>query len=214
MEYWILQYNPAVLTEGCPHPPEVPEERDYWRIRYYANAINVGDIAFIRHGNDYRRGRKRGIYNVATVVSVPPHNTEGANQITLMWASDRPCYDAAAYRRLGRYPAILIEYQSLEDLQPPLLVDELRAHGLGGLLVIRMPQSGIYRLDHATGERLLEYIPEHGEGTNKLKEPFGKFIEAELGANILLIACGFLGIWKTKISNEMVDREARYESTY
>lgn len=158
MEYWILQYNPATLTEGCPHPPEVQEERDYWRIRYYADAINIGDIAFIWHANDYRRGKSRGIYNVATIVSVPPHSPEAENQITLMWESDHPCYDTVAFNRLGRYPAILIQYPTLDDLHPPLLVDELRAQGFGDLPPIKMAQGGIYRLDRAVGHRLLEYI--------------------------------------------------------
>jgi len=31
-----------------------------------------------------------------------------------------------------------------------------------------------------------------------LKEPFGKFIETELGAGFLLIACGLPGTWKTE----------------
>jgi predicted kinase len=36
-----------------------------------------------------------------------------------------------------------------------------------------------------------------------LKEPFGKFIEDELGAGILLITCGLPGTWKTETSEEI-----------
>jgi len=36
-----------------------------------------------------------------------------------------------------------------------------------------------------------------------LREPFGKFIETELGADILLITCGLPGTWKTETSEEV-----------
>jgi len=36
-----------------------------------------------------------------------------------------------------------------------------------------------------------------------LREPFLKFIESELGSDILLIACGLPGTWKTETSEEI-----------
>ena len=36
-----------------------------------------------------------------------------------------------------------------------------------------------------------------------MREPFGKFIEAELGADVLLITCGLPGTWKTETSEEI-----------
>ena len=36
-----------------------------------------------------------------------------------------------------------------------------------------------------------------------MKEPFRKFIKAELGAGILLITCGLPGTWKTETSEEI-----------
>ena len=36
-----------------------------------------------------------------------------------------------------------------------------------------------------------------------MKEPFGKFIERELGAGVLLITCGLPGTWKTETSEEV-----------
>lgn len=36
-----------------------------------------------------------------------------------------------------------------------------------------------------------------------MKEPFAKFIEAELGSDILLITCGLPGTWKTETSEEV-----------
>ncbi len=40
-------------------------------------------------------------------------------------------------------------------------------------------------------------------GADELKQPFGKFIESELGADILLITCGLPGTWKTETSEEI-----------
>jgi predicted kinase len=36
-----------------------------------------------------------------------------------------------------------------------------------------------------------------------LRQPFAKFIESELGADILLITCGLPGTWKTETSEEI-----------
>jgi len=36
-----------------------------------------------------------------------------------------------------------------------------------------------------------------------LKEPFAKFIESELGPDVLLITCGLPGTWKTETSEEV-----------
>jgi len=38
---------------------------------------------------------------------------------------------------------------------------------------------------------------------DKLKEPFRKFIETELGSGFLLIACGLPGTWKTETTEEV-----------
>ncbi len=153
MGYWILQHNPAILSLNCPHPLEVPPNIDYWRIRYYADKVSISDIAFIWHA-----GSARGIYDVATIISAPPHSSKVGNWISLMWESDLPYYEPNAFTRLGRYEAILIERKYQDDLQPPILPEELEQQGFGNLPVIRMPQSGIYRLDQTVGERLLEYI--------------------------------------------------------
>ncbi|TEU18795.1 MAG: ATP-binding protein [Dehalococcoidia bacterium] len=37
----------------------------------------------------------------------------------------------------------------------------------------------------------------------RLREPFAKFVESELGADTLLIACGLPGTWKTETSEEI-----------
>ncbi|MFW6102370.1 MAG: AAA family ATPase [Chloroflexota bacterium] len=36
-----------------------------------------------------------------------------------------------------------------------------------------------------------------------MKEPFAKFVEGELGADVLLITCGLPGTWKTETSEEI-----------
>jgi predicted kinase len=37
----------------------------------------------------------------------------------------------------------------------------------------------------------------------RLKEPFGRFVENELGVGVLLITCGLPGTWKTETSEEI-----------
>jgi len=37
----------------------------------------------------------------------------------------------------------------------------------------------------------------------RLKEPFAKFVERELGTDVLLITCGLPGTWKTETSEEI-----------
>ncbi len=41
-------------------------------------------------------------------------------------------------------------------------------------------------------------------GDDRLKKPFVKFIETELGSGFLLIACGLPGTWKTEMTEEVV----------
>jgi len=41
------------------------------------------------------------------------------------------------------------------------------------------------------------------KGGDRLKEPFVKFIETELGSGFLLIACGLPGTWKTETTEEV-----------
>ncbi len=36
-----------------------------------------------------------------------------------------------------------------------------------------------------------------------MREPFAKFIDAELGSGFLLIACGLPGTWKTETTEEV-----------
>jgi hypothetical protein len=153
MEYWILQHNPANLRIGYPHPSEVPQARDYWHISRYVNDVSAGDIGFI-----WLAGSNRGIYKVATVVSVPPHSPEAARQIDRLHEADKRFWVNPAERdRLWQLPSLLIEHQYPHDFSPPVTVAELRQQNLGGLLVIRMPRWGIYRLEPSAGAQLLRY---------------------------------------------------------
>ncbi|MBA7660907.1 hypothetical protein ES703_68913 [subsurface metagenome] len=43
----------------------------------------------------------------------------------------------------------------------------------------------------------------HNREAMGMKEPFAKFIESELGAGFLLIACGLPGTWKTETTEEV-----------
>ncbi len=40
-------------------------------------------------------------------------------------------------------------------------------------------------------------------GADRLREPFAKFIDSELGTGFLLIACGLPGTWKTETTEEV-----------
>lgn len=154
MQYWILQHNPELLSINVPYPHGVPQNRDYWHISRYGDEVDVHDIVFIWHA-----GTNRGIYDVAKVRSIPPHKREDDDQIELLKKNDNRFWkDVHARERLRQLPAILIERQYSDGLNPPVLVEELRKVGFGDLPVIRMPQRGIYRVEQAVGVRLLEYI--------------------------------------------------------
>ena len=159
MEYWILQYDPKnFLNENWLRPAEIPLNMDYWRVSRFYNRLNRDDVSFIWRANSKPGKRNRGIYNIATIRSVEPHSLEDERLINLMWESDGPRYDPDERRRLEQYPAILIKNQYSTDLQPPLLIEELRHEGFGDLLIIKMARWGTYPLDPIVGERLLTYI--------------------------------------------------------
>ena len=154
MQYWILHHNPELLSINVPYPPGVPQNRDYWHISRYEDEVAIDDVAFVWHA-----GTNRGIYDVAEVLSVPPHKREADDQIELLKKSDNRFWtDAHVRERLRQLPTLLIERQYPGGLKPPVLVEELRRRGFGDLPVIRMPQRGIYRVEPAVGVRLLEYI--------------------------------------------------------
>lgn len=152
MQYWILQHNPATFS---PPPKVASRNKDYWRIRRYVNRISIDDLAFIWHAGP---SAKRGIYNVATIISVPKHGSGAENLINRMWKMDHSFYRGTEYTRLGRYEAILIKYQYQGHLNRPILVKELKRRRFANLPVIQMPQSGIYSLDQTTGKQLLKLI--------------------------------------------------------
>ena len=154
MEYWILQHNPELLPINVPNPTGLPENRDYWHISRYEDEVAIGNVAFIWHA-----GTRRGVYDVAKIVSVPLHAREADEQIELLKKNDNRFWkDVHARERLRQLPAILIERQYPRGLKSPVLVEELRKRGFGDLLVIRMAQRGIYRVEQTMGARLLEYI--------------------------------------------------------
>lgn len=154
MQYWILQHNPELLSIDVPYPPGIPQNRDYWHISRYGDEVRTNDVVFIWHA-----GVNRGIYDVAKVCSVAPHNPEHDGQIRLLERNDNRFWkDVDARERLRQLPTILIEREYPDGLEPPVLIEELRKHSLGHLQVIRMPQRGIYRVEQAIGARLLEYV--------------------------------------------------------
>jgi len=154
MQYWILQHNPQLLTENIPWPAGISSNRDYWHISRYDKEIRINDMAFIWHA-----GTNRGIYNVAIIVSTPPHIAEAARQITILQQNDDSFWiDEMRKRELRQYPTILIENQYTDGLRPPILVQELCDHGFDNLPILQMPQRGIYGLEDEVGVQLRDYI--------------------------------------------------------
>ena len=152
MEYWILQHNPRLLPADIPHPSDVPQNRDYWHISRYGDDVDFGDVAFI-----WNAGVRRGIYRVATIVSVPPHTPEANEQIRCLTENDA-CFwtDPVERDRLRQQPTILIEDQ-YPNMQP-ISASEIMRQGFSDLPVLQMPQRGIYKLHESTGHRLLDFI--------------------------------------------------------
>lgn len=153
MQYWILQHNPRLLRVNIPAPPSVPPSRDYWHISRYARDVCIGDVAFIWHA-----GVDRGIYDVSTVVSTPPHSPEADSQIRSLIRNDDPFWtDLEERDKLRQRPTLLIERRYPNGLHPPILVQELRRQAFR-LPVLTMPQRGIYRLEDSVGGQLLHYV--------------------------------------------------------
>lgn len=156
MEYWILQYSAKLLRPGYPYPSGIPQHMDYWHISRYDKDIGIGDVAFVWQAGSPQR---RGIYNVSEIVSVSPHNPTAQRQIALLQQSDNPYWNDKAERdRLRQQPSVLIRNQYTSDLQPPLLINELKHQGFGNLPIIKMALRGIYSLDTTIGRRLIDYI--------------------------------------------------------
>jgi len=156
MGYWILQHNPNNLRGDYRPPSRIPSNRGCWTISRYVNRISIGDVAFIWYSN--HNSHNRGIYNVSTIVSVPPHSEESQRQAGIIWENLRHYFDPGAFNRLDQYPCILVDDQYSDDFHEPVSVAELRQMGLGNLLIIRMPRWGIYNMDQTAGEQLLGYI--------------------------------------------------------
>ena len=56
---------------------------------------------------------------------------------------------------------------------------------------------------HITACSRLATLRQRNKEIVKLKEPFRKFVETELGTGFLLIACGLPGTWKTETTEEV-----------
>ena len=152
----MLQHNPAILPVGNEYH-DVPPNLDYWRLRWYADQVLVGDLAFLWYSNPNRN--KRGIFNIAKIVSVGPHSPIFQKYLDLMWESDRSRYDRDALVRLNSYPSIIIERLYPHDFIKPCNVDELIGKRFHELPALKRPyQWGIRPLDEIQGAELLKYI--------------------------------------------------------
>jgi predicted RNA-binding protein with PUA-like domain len=149
MNYWILQSNPRKyrIFDYLRENPTLP---DTWQVSLFKDEIKPGDHAFIWVSNEVGK-LNRGIYAKAEVVA-PPHEDKRPYERELPYWIDED-----ERRRLGKLPRLEIRYIKVL-VDNPLPADELRrTHGLENLLVLRMPQRGVYKLTEDEG-RIIESL--------------------------------------------------------
>ena len=156
MNYWMLQCNPNKWQwfEAVRN-----YEKDTWGVSLYANKIDLGDIAFIWLANLYERNKvikSRGIYATGEVTGLPDENRKRFDWEYKYWINRKEM------ERLSQLPRLELKYINTFVSAPslPLLVDGLKEANLGHLLVLRMPQRGIYKLTHQDGVAI-KYLVEN-----------------------------------------------------
>ena len=164
MNCWILQCNPnkwcwfdAVRDYG--------NKPDTWGISQYVNEVKLSDTAFVWLSNEYEPKtqmiynpqikrfeklldkhertskviRPRGIYAMAKITGVPDEQRKRFD-----WEYQYRV-DKEEMERLSSLPRLELKYTKFL-IDTPLVVDDLKAANLNGLLILRMPHEGIYNL--------------------------------------------------------------------
>jgi predicted RNA-binding protein with PUA-like domain len=143
MRYWILQSNPRKYRI-LDYLKDYPSFPDTWQVRLFKDEIKPGDIAFVWVANEAGK-HNRGIYGKAEIVAPPDQNRRPYEREMTYWI------DKNEQRRLSKLPRLELRYIKL-FLARPLLADNLRTtHGLERLLILRMPQRGVYKLSEDEG---------------------------------------------------------------
>jgi len=150
MSYWIVQCNPEAF-DLLPYLKNHGDKPDRWVVSVprYEKELTVGDVVFIwkSAGSEGRRG----IYGVGKVTARPGENAQFPPYGDHYWK------DQIEKRRLEPLPWVDVRYRKL-ILDNPVLDAELTARGLGGLLILRMPRRGIYKLTEQEGNTLQQLV--------------------------------------------------------
>jgi len=150
MSYWILQCNPRKYRI-FDYWKKYASLLDGWSVRLFKDEIKSGDHAFIWVSNEVGK-RNRGIYAKAEVVAQPEDNRPLFIIEVDYWV------DQSEKSRLSKLPRLEIRYVKL-FADKPLLADNLRkTRGLENLLVLRMPQAGVYKLSESEGRIIQSLI--------------------------------------------------------
>ena len=149
MQHWILQCNPCKYRI-LDYWKKYATLLDGWGVSLFRDEIKLGDHVFIWLSNESRK-RNRGIYAKAEVAAPADEKRPVFITETDYWT------DENEESRLSKLPRLEIRYiKVLYD--NPLLADHLRkTHGLENLLVLRMPQRGVYKLSEKEG-RIIESL--------------------------------------------------------
>ena len=155
MSCWILQCNPnkwcwfdAIRDYG--------NRPDTWGINPKINKkrlgkIKRGDIVFIWLSNQKGKGN-RGIYAVAKITGLPDEKRKRFAWEGQYWI------DKEEMERLSNFPRLEIRYTDTKLIYKPILKDDLEVVGLGDLLILRMPQGGIYELTEEECETIKKIV--------------------------------------------------------
>lgn len=150
MRYWILQCN-SRKYRIFEYWKKYPSLLDSWAVRFFKDEIKHGDHAFIWVSNEAGK-HNRGIYAKAEAVAPPEDNRPAFVTEADYWV------DQNARSRLSKWSRVEIRYLKLFP-NKPLLADNLRKiKGLENLLVLRMPQSGVYKLSENEGRTIESLI--------------------------------------------------------
>jgi predicted RNA-binding protein with PUA-like domain len=144
MSYWILQCN-INHFRWLDSIKEHQNDPITWSIRWYINEVELGDTVFIWLSK-HKGKETRGIYAMAEITGLPDKERE-----PFLW-EDQYWINQEARERLSGVNLELRYTKSIID--KPILKDELEAAGLGNLLILRMPQGGIYKLTEEEGEKI------------------------------------------------------------
>lgn len=118
---WIFQSNPRYYNLLGDLPDLISSDPSGWPIKQHKNKIKAGDYALLWVSN--KIADKRGIYAIARIISDPVPNKYKKNESNT-WAEPKDKW---------------VDFEYVEQINPPLLVPFLKEIGLSNLSIIRQP---------------------------------------------------------------------------